>query len=615
MRKFFQKFFFLDDAAGGAFLALTIWLLVPWLAANLLTTSSFTHWLLSVPSRFSSIPSLLLLATSFFALLVVYPMILFLRGIACHLSEIWKPRPLGTFASGVAMIAIAVICFLEGIRRTCFKYNLYFSSSITGKATSMTPDSHLDWCFQNLDWLYAILSLLLLVGGYLVIGKSFAIMEKTDFRKLFGKCVCGLWCIVLLVYAGTGIAALCSIARYHRTLEKASAFFEREMTVEALGELDAQGGTPDGEFWKAMEAERAKYALPPLMEGGPLLDASALVQELPQAEYEAWKAKVLAPEACDWLERRFANPLPPIPRDFSESANLAAMGFPELPPLRSLARREAWMTRFALEDHDSAALLASLRRSENAVNYLVDKPFVLSCFVAVACDTLRSVSLAEAIPTDLVDEAWLEKLILEMEEHETRFDEAQINFIFGELITIKNCVEHCFFLHSDTSPEDDAIRPAAYSWILPKLSDFVFSNLNEYVRFMTVRNFDALKDNSDSFTTKYMLPKLFIPALGSFANKIHEHQGVCREIAMLAKAELIKRRTGSYPQELPDVPRDPFNKEIPMQYLYGDFETKVSVWSPEEKSIVKKTRKIHGIKVCFNLPNAPYNRDLFIPVP
>ena len=588
MRKFFQKFFFIGNEAAGVFLALTIFLLGPWLLANLLATAAFwPFWHTTIDVMLSI---LLLLG-----LLAVYPAILFLRGTICYLTEIWKPRPLGVLASGVAMFVIACITFLEALTRLRFKLDDLFHF---GVHHVQPPDSHLDWLFQNLDWLYMLLALSLLVGSYLLVGKSYAIMAKTDFRKLFGRCVCGLWCIAIVVYLGTGIAAICSIVGYNRTLKNAGDFFGRELTNAAMGELFLQGREPDGEFWKALQEESKKYAQPPMMEGGPTLEHDALIEQLPPEEYAAWKERLLSPEMIDWLDRRFSKPLPQNEKDFSETANLMAMELPELSLMRSSVRREKWMVRFALENHDSDALRASLKRSANASDFLTTQFFIISLLVRIVCEETRATSLATVISSDLVDEAWLEELIREMQKRETRLVNAQTDIIYGEAVAARSTFEPAFLFHPRNPQENTIIRPSAIFLVLPKFCDFTFSNLSILIRNLTVRDFNSFRD-IPFYSAKYILSRMLLPAYGGLSDKIHECQGFYRGITMLAKAELIKRRTGSYPQQLDDLPEDPCEEGKTMQYLYGDFETKISFWSPEEKSIVRRTQKIHGVKVWF----------------
>ena len=575
MKKLLSRIFFLDAPAQGVFFFLTLLFTLPWF---------LLVWLFHC----SRVPlSLFVFATeggrvgTAYAFIVPLCMVLLFCADALFLClrllpELWrvvKKRRFAPLLYGVG----AVLALCGGVFVLMkLLVNLFKCLSLFFPFWNMPPEMGF---VQQLGWgWFALIGLVLLLGAYLLMGKTISLLWQTSFKVLFGKGVLVLWGLVLVSYLCSLVLAFQAASRYHRSIEELAEYFGHPMTASGFADVYYNGRTPDAAYWKKVsELTRKKNGLFNATFCGKPVRIESFLNPNEQVDEEflsKWKAYFIGNESIRQLEAMLDEPLPLPERNYSDEKLLASLPLNELPFIRELARMERWRQRIAMEADDTAAVQMAWRRLENICAYMQNEPFLMGSLVWLAVEHMRLASLERLVPWEKTESAWLEAQAAKLAEMEETVKQVQQSAVYGEAVFAINAIN---LICNDGEKRSN---PCVLRWFLPQVWRMLANDAAEALKAYKISDFaDFPEKRGDSFMM-YMLSDALRHA---GTHKFPAFVANLRIMRSLIDAELQKRRTGHYPDQL-DTLQDPFSKQ-PLKYKKGQIELRITKLIPRKEDI------------------------------
>ncbi len=584
IKRLLRKIFFWDEPAKGAFFGLTLfftlpWLLLVWIFHNGRIPLAWLIWLVTGTLWDVSAVAIPIGVT---LLCFLYALFLGWHGSGRHVHWHLKPQKADVFGY-LAIIAASGAIFVLYV----ILMNLRFETAYTLREHEIydTDIAQRLGIYGNAWGWFALLGLVLWISAYLLGGKAQSIIVRMNYRKLFGKGVFSLWGLVVVSYLFCLAMAFRANSDYRRSVEELSEYFGRPMTAVALGEDYYGGRKPDAAFWNRLQdlKQEASDKFIVKVDGKELPGNTMDILVIPDAlmdddVYAQWKAYLLGNENIRQLEAMLGHSLPPAERDFCDDKYLSDIQLEELAYCGKLERLELWRLRLAIESDDIVLAQRAWRNMENICDYLKTEPFLLGSLFWIESEHFRMQALKWFIPWDKIEPEWLEAQAVKLAEVEGRIALAKRRAIYGEAVTHIN--KFRVFLAMD---EDVADRPlvklTALRWFFPQIWWWL---TNEAADMLKEYKSDELPKVSQDIPVDNFLKVWFSPAFDRFEKKFSQLAAHSRIMRGLIDAELRKRRTGRYPEQL-DTLEDPFRKQ-PLKYKIGRCEIKTVTLTPVEEN-------------------------------
>ncbi len=574
MKKLLSKIFFLDAPAQGVFFWLTLFFTLPWFLLVWFFHSSrvpLSLFVFASEGRMNGTACAFFVPLGMMLLLCVDALFLCVQ----LLPKLWqavKTRRFAPLLYGVG--AVLALCggvfVLVKLLVNLFKCCGLFIS---------------DWSMPKIDfvhqlgWGWVMLAgLILLLVAYLLMGKTISLLWQTSLKVLFGKGVLVLWGLVLASYLCSLVLAFQATSCYHRSIEELAEYFGHPMTASGFADVYYNGRTPDAAYWKKVSelTDKKNGLFNATFCGQPVRIESFLnpTEEVDEEILSQWKAHFIGNESIRQLEAMLDEPLPLPERNYSDEKLLASLPLNELPFIRELARMERWRQRIAMEADDTAAVQMAWRRLENICAYMQNEPFLMGSLVWLAVEHIRLASLEHLVPWEKTESAWLEAQAAKLAEMEETVKQVQQRAVYGEAVFAINAIN---LICSDGEKH---LNPCVLRWFFPQVWQMLANDAAEALKAYKNSDFaDFPEKRGDSFMM-YMLSDALRHA---GTHKFPALVANLRIMRCLIDAELQKRRTGHYPDQL-DTLQDPFSKQ-PLKYKKGQIELKISKLIPRKEDI------------------------------
>ena len=620
MKQFLSKIFFWDEPAKGVFFVLTMLLSLPWLV---LTATSIGCWLIprmDVVFAFT-LASLLMLGilafirvlylrclfpkdagavkrnfSIFFVTAMVMCFYCFISGgideliliaiflLACD----WSILPGSHVKEWMAMFLL----WLAGITGYCmiFAYSIlpfYIVIGILSDGPESLVQYH-DYSVLTLlrDWLHisgtgwswlAILSFLCLLCVYLLQAKIIARTGKVSFRSLFGRRVQCLLGLCVLIYAVCFVLAWRAEARYHRTIGELETHFGRPLTFKELEKIYYDGSEPDTEYWKKLgtlsnsKIEDCKHYIFPNNSYNVFTPFSKNLfwSEWEDEAYKKWQDICLKQPDTDTMNALLDGIIPPAERKFRESHLLLCyLKFDDTEILQNCAYLLFGQLRFALEKKD----LETAKRIFDRLDKIRSCEKRDSFGLGVTSESLYMSALLCFVEAGLADDAWLDSQLKRLERLEAELPMLEKRQIFGSAVLFvmtQHALVHCLD-HKESKSFVNGAELSCLRWFFPQVWWPVASTNNDRTRLF-------LLDSCSQIAQADKYGRLFWHMdFAGTARYINKLIVMMRSTRILLEAEKVKRRTGSYPLTMDNLPLDPFTGK-PLQYSVGPCEIDVEV--------------------------------------
>lgn len=577
MKQLIQRMFFGAEPEKGAFFAWTLLFTLPWFALawffhNALAALLSSRGAAAFFSRLDILtPLLVALLLLFYASYLAQR---FARQVRRNPAR-RKARYLSAISSILAVFAVFTLwaiadsafadldTILAQTNIRGFDYNKYIGFTASG------------WCCL------ALISILLVVAAYVLIGKSIAWLGEVPYRKLITKPVLALWILTAVSYLACLLMALQATTKYHQAIADVADYFGRPLTPSALAELYHQGRAPDAEFWNTLKALAPAFAAETAgmrSPDGVKYHSGASIVQYPQAVfpddiYDHWQALF---RGDDNLKKRSAmheSPLPPTERPYADNQPLFGMPLPELSQCRNLMLYERWGLRFASEDGDAQTVKRTLARMENLCRYLQHDPLLISSLVWMGLEDIRLQAIVSVAAKPWLDDDWLREQIQKLDDLENTVPATQQKAIYGEAVFAVNATN--WLTRFLPLPGSEYSQPTqkyyTLRWFFPQAWSYLARTAEETIRAYAIADF-----------AEFPGPATANPFLALTAPALHKAGkqnfptlvAKLRITRALLAAERSKRRDGRYPEQPDDLPLDPFSG-TPLKYRLGPCEVPI----------------------------------------
>jgi hypothetical protein len=433
---------------------------------------------------------------------------------------------------------------------------------------------------------FAFATIMMLVASYFLIGKNISWSTGIPVRELIGKSVLALWSLLIASYVFCAVMALNATAKYHAAVAELSRYFGRPLTATALAEVHQNGRRPDATFWNTLEALKPKFQELNYAEQSSGLDLfyGTIVRSpdafLPENVYSEWKTWFLGNENLRELTKMLEQPLPPAERPYHDDKLLSEMLLPELWLCRELARLGRWQLRFALDNGDIQAVKQSLQRMENICTYQQNDALLIGSLVWIAFERMRFESISKVISHKEVEADWLIEQSRKLSDLEDTIPRIHRMSIYGEAVFAVNTLELVPHMDKDCLGRP-CVKLSALRWILPQVWWNFARNAEGQVRAYMISDWSEFpgKENDNLFIF-VLSDALRTAGTVKFPAAIAE----LRILRGLIEAELIKRKEGSYPEQMEKLPLDPFSGQ-PLRYKKGACVVSVPVFKKTDRTV------------------------------
>lgn len=577
MKHLLRKVFFVDEPAQGAFFGWTLLFTMPWFWLVWIFRNNDTIrnlWIFDFPSTF--LLNSLDACSAFVALvLLIYAVFLCTR----ISPQAWRNpnyrgkrclTAVGAFllAACVAFVFWVIIKTLISEAAYTYREHFYRDTDISDK---------LGIHGNGWGW-FALAGVAMLVAAYFLIGKIISWSANVPYRKLIGKSVLALWSLLIASYVFCAAMALHATAKYHAAVEELSRYFGRPLTATALAEVYCNGRKPDAAFWSTIKALTPNYYAEQL--AGLDHFYSSIYTEpdaiLPENVYSEWKTWFLGNENFKALAKMLEQPLPPAERPYHDDELLSNMRLPELLLCRGLARWELWHQRFALEDGDVQAFKQSLQRMENISAYQQNDSLMIGSLVWIALERMRFASISKVISHQEVETDWLLEQSKNLSDLENIVPRIHRMSIYSEAALAVNTLELVPYMDKDDC-DRPGVKLSELRWILPPAWWNLARNAEGLVRAYMISDWSDFPGQE----TDNLFISLLSGALRTAALRFSALIAESRLLRGLIEAELIKRKEGSYPEQMENLLIDPFSGQ-PLRYKKGPCVVSVPVFKKTE---------------------------------
>ncbi|MBR6374600.1 MAG: hypothetical protein IKS20_15610, partial [Victivallales bacterium] len=413
-------------------------------------------------------------------------------------------------------------------------------------------------------WLPAIACILLLAGGYLLIGRNIAKAGDLPFRGLFGKGVTTLWIAFAVMYLASVAMAFQAMHSCRNAKKELDAYWGLPLNSKTLGELYRKSGRIDQSFWDKLT--RLEVAFPKFKQK---YDGISGIEGysnavLPPEIYEQWKAAFAESPELRRSQELLSEP-PPLPeREYGFDWDQAYDK--NITKIRSMARLELWSIRFALEANDIHAAQKALQRFDNISSSLLNDYGIIAGMVWKAMEALRAGALAKILESGLADEKWLREQSELLLEKERQMPLLQKRMIMGHAVCMMDAVDKM------------AASPRGLFLLCPETGMLIGREGAVLARCHCISDFAEFPEKPAG-----IFAGMLASGVRSFGTRhMPDAQARIRISRAMIAAELARKREGRFPDTIDDLPIDPFSGK-PLKYAIGKAEISEEHFQPNEE--------------------------------
>ena len=421
-------------------------------------------------------------------------------------------------------------------------------------------------------WL-AFMSFLCILLVYLIQAKIIARTAKVPLRSLFCKRTLCLLGSCVAIYAVSLPFALYEESCYHRAIGKLEKQFGKPLAVSEIEKIYYDGSQPDEAFWAEL-----RKATTPLVKGWQWksklflkneyysfspFDRNLFWIEWEDEPYSKWREFCLKNPDNDTVNALLERSIPPAERDYAERPLLYCKWiFDDWKVLRDCSYLLLWQLRFAVEERDKVAIKHIFDRLEKICTFVKRDEFSRFYFV----ESLRLTAMIRVIEGGLADDAWLdrqEERLASLEQELGELGRREMHRQAAIFTSMAYSLAH----HLDKEEHDHAgAELSRLRWFFPQAWWRVAVKANAGARRFLCDSYTQMEDSDVSFGLSWhdydvrRSSRCFKSMLVSL-----------RSCKVLLAAERIRRRTGSFPPQMADLPQDPFTGK-PLLYFVGPCE-------------------------------------------
>ena len=596
MKKLLLKVFFVSDCARGAAFALTLLVL-----GNHLWFSLFHLVLLwgGVSRRLTETFIILMALTTLYSLALG---VISLVGLVKVLrrkrrfKSLWLLVPAGVcFALG-AFGFVLVFPPLYLFETLCGDGEVYLNPGIGDGIPGLPPEYWAAVFF---------LSLLLILASGLFLTATFTTAAGRKFRSAFGAATLSVWGVFALWYLFTLGLAL------HESRECAVVFqavekrFGRSLTAAGLEKMYRESGKVDAEFWPRLEKFGA--ALPTVKldkaddeetaEERTIFDLP--LPDRPTKATLAWYENYcrINRAALEKYENCFDRE-PPLPEKRFLRGNLAAEALPTLSPCRTFVRDfERSRLVYCLAVRDADAAWACYGRIGNCCAYLQKEPFLIGKLVWLYMEQQRLDCVEKLLESRLFADAKLDELdadLAALERDVPRLHQQAMytEAVFGQDVIVG--VEEGLLDPSAYEPRNPPGAFAPYRWIFPDWWYNAALDKKTMLRNYLAPDLAQVKPQLDNVLL--FMNNILPPVFEETGRRFNALTARARGMRALIRAEKYRRKHGTFPKTLSDLPEDPFTGK-PLIYEVGKAEIVETVWKKPVDRDTPSSRTVDVVQV------------------
>ncbi len=630
MKAFLRKIFYWDTPANGAFFAVTLLYVLPRFFWGILVNIVLPVFLQGGKAQEAILYFLgVLIGGVLVYALVVFPRFLPRESItkkkfaisicACAVvmcgfwglapekyAHLWWVFPVVLIAFGVVYVLypavkvwewlVTIVTLLGGISML----SLMDVWSLRELLRGMGIPTQVSGIFRRveysvgLQWLLIIVSILLLVTSYLMFARIIAKGGGVPFRSLFGRGVATLWSLFVVMYLASvclGVAAMHDARNARKELE---AYWGMPVNTKTLVELYAKNDNIDQAFWEALNSLEVDFSEFYKKYDG--IDTLAHIPNavLPPDIYAEWKEAFNGSAELHRSEEMLDAP-PPLPErkysfDYDEFQSMLYSR------CRSMARLELWRVRLALEEKDIETAKKALRCFDNLCVPLISDYNEVSGFVWVAIEMMRPSALCDILSSGLADEAWLHEQSTLLLEKEQLFSGVQKQMILGSAA----CMMDTFDKYAEyTATTSIVTQPEA--WICLNHEEAVMA------RCHCISDFADFPEKPEA-----IFARMLSPAMRNIGTKSSPKLKAALRISRgLIEAELVRLKTGAYPNAMENLPEDPFTGK-PLRYAIGEYEVSEEHFQKSDDDDVSSLAAVQRLREWMEMPD-DYAKELARP--
>lgn len=417
---------------------------------------------------------------------------------------------------------------------------------------------------------FAALGTSLLAAAYLLSGNILADIGKHPTRQLFRRGVRIQWGVFAGIYVVALIFAIVETSNYRRAIQKLETHFGRPMTEAELGRQFYDGRKANPDFWRDMEKVLKEYQKT-LAENEWEFEWRPYAM-LPDDLYAKRKRAFLASKERILLESMVEAELEPPERKYAEDVLLVATSNPELSMLEKMSRMERWHILYAIDSGDFEAAAKAIARMDNICDFLQKDHYYISYVVWMRIGNIRMEALNKILESGIPTEKWLEEQLLILTELEAKVRLMEKQVLYGEAVCMLNSL-HWLAHHAGNDTERPSLRYYSLRFYFPQGWCLAANNFKGVEKIFRVDEFAQFPDKATGYPCIVMICPDFYRA----SRKILGFTASCRILRGLVEVELLKRRTGNYPETMDNLPIDPFSGQ-PLKYRKGPCKINVHIY-------------------------------------
>lgn len=584
MKKLLSKVFFVSDCARGAAFALTLLTLGNYLWFSLYHLLTLWNGKL-YPRRLTEIFATLGTLTILYALALA---VVSLIGLVKVLRR--KRR-----FKALRHLIPAGVCFALGAVGFVLVFPPLYAIEIL---TCVTGD-RLSWSFPSGGipglppgcWAAVFfLSLLLILAGGLFLTAMFTTAEGKKFRSAFGAATLSVWGVFAVWYLFTLGLALHESRECAAVRRAVETRFGRSLTAAGLEKMYRSSGKVDAEFWPRQT--KLRDALPAVKIEEKNDDGEVWTQEdafwelylpeRPTAATLAWyenycrvnRAALEAYESC--FDRE-----PPLPEKRFRRGNLASEELPGLNQSRIFAldfERSRLVYYLAVKNADAA--WACYRRMGNVCAYLQKETFLIGSLVWLVVEQGRLNGVEKLLESRLLADARLNELDADLAALERDIPRVRRQAMYSDAVFAQDVIVGLEdgaldFSMSVYKPRNPPGAFAPYRWIFPDWWYHAALDKKTMLRNYLAPDFTQGKPQFEN--ELLLMNNTLAPAFEPTGRKFYALTARARGMRALIRAEKYRRKHGSFPKTLSNLPEDPFTGK-PLVYEVGKAEITETVW-------------------------------------
>jgi len=451
-------------------------------------------------------------------------------------------------------------------------------------------------------WIFLVLlSLVLIVAGYLLTAKIFGDSQKVPFRNMFGKGVLTLWGFAVATYLIFLVMADIASRQTAQDIKDLEQRFGRPMTAAAIGKLYYGNDQPDPEFWKKIATYRDQCDVKV-----DSIDFGYNPDTVPAPLLAQWRKQFDNANLAAW-EQAFAGNIPPEARQY-ETGTLVYMTLAHLNSLRQFARLELWRIRFALMDNDIKSALAAYGRMTNADDFLLRETSLIGGLVWIACQSIRLDALQLLLESGQLTDAQLQMLAADLQATQKQIPVMHERSLYSEAVfgmDVFDMIGRGFEAYGTKhkTPPYQTLR-----FLVPQLWWYAVKDKSCMARHYNVSSFAEMAE-PDAVKNGMIISGMMLPALKPVAAKFDSISARLLAAGVVIRAIEYQRQHGEYPKTLNNLPLDPFNNQ-PLQYRVGpcELERSAVIRNGDDWKIVYQSETVPAL-ICWSVGHDQINSN------